>query len=1045
MTGAEYLEVEEPILRFLQAMGYHYKPGCEIGEFRNNFTEPLLIKRIQNKIKEFNNWISDDNLSLVINDLSSAYYDSLIQVNQTIWQKLTRDFGIYVNQDLNDGQGPTNQKVKVFDWNIPSKNDFLCVNQFQLKNRKDKIAFIDVVIFVNGIPLVVIECKSPKIPDPESSAISDLRAYQADFPEIFFYNHLLIGAWGFNAVFGTVLASKNSFKEWKDPYPLSIDELGRFMRENNLSPTSEPNGQDILLYGLLSPENLLDHFRNFTVFQTSYDKVVKKVARYHQYRAVNNIVQRLIHGETTGGLIWHTQGSGKSLLMLFSAIKLRREARLRNPLLVFATDRRSLIEQLAGTFKACEFSNPEIAQNWQHLIELIKKGPGVTVFSTMQKFKVRNSSQGSITARNTILEVNAAFKDINTNDNIIVLLDEAHRSQYQDFAAVMRLSMPNAFYVGFTGTPLARNEKNQLLNVGQGLSALKFQGFIDRYSIQQAVEDGSTVPIKYTSRLSKHFIANQNLDQLFEDYFSDYSTEQKARIKSMFNSESLLMQASERIKAVCDDVICHFQRNINPNGFKAQVVVSSRILTKRYKYYLDNAIESINEPWQTAIIVSEKATKDKSVTDEDIDDISRIDEEPDLGLSEDERNIQWNTSDHDQRITVDNFLDPRTDLKILIVCDMLLTGFDAPIEQVLYLDKKLKEHSLLQAIARVNRTYPKKQYGLIVDYYGISNNLEEALRIFDSADIGEVMRDVEKEIDNLEEAHIAVMNFIKDFERRNLEKIIQHLLSGDLYIPFLEKFKIFSHSLDIVLPDPRGLKYKDDLLLLQQIVRIINRRLRRKQEDLDDGVTNKIKMFINQNIGAEQTTELIAPIEILDGSFFQVVKDYELPESQASEMEHALSYHLNVRHGDDPKYYGSIQAMLNQIINDYTSQRISLTEKILNLRSLITKVRDKPQEAESIGLNESEFAFYNLFKEYFHKLCLINEQRMVEITKGLLNSVQAITKIRDWHKKPGFDRKLRKNIKDFIQNQLEDCYDQLSDTSLDNFLKGTIDLLKRQK
>lgn len=643
----EWENSEKPGLCLLTKIGYKYidpadlRPTSPIQE-RSSFRDVLLKKTLVSKIKEFNPWINVYNIKQVLRIITIPEVSDL-EFNQKIWELLTKPHTCTIEQDLGNGRGRRHHSVKLIDWDNVENNEFFITNQFEVHSSKGRALF-DIVVFVNGIPLVVIECKSPTLSEgPIKKGIRQLLMYQEKIPKLFYYNQINISTAGLTSYYGMIQYSYSQYKEWKEPYPITEADLEQILSKTGRK-TSTPTPQDILFYGLLEPHNLLDLIRNFIIFRTINGKLNKIIARYQQFRATNKTIKRILHPKQEyGGTIWHTQGSGKSLTMLFTAIKLRRESKLENPLLVFVTDRIDLIDQLNQTFIASGFPNPIEAQYAELLQELIRTGQGQTIFTTIQKIKITNQETEEEAEKGD----EKGYPVLNESDKIIVMADEAHRSQYKTFAMRMRKSMPNAFYIAYTGTPLARTEKNEKITVGKGKTVRKFGSFIDVYDIRQSVQDGMTVQILYENRLPELTIEDKTIDALFDRVFSDKTYEEREKIKNKYATKSAIVAADERIKKVCLDIVEHYELKVKPNEFKAQIVVSNRKLAVKYKMYLDrfNAPESV-------VIISPNRLYDN--------DLKKL-------------GAPFIVDKNDQMKFIKKFKDPDDPIKFLIVCDMLLT------------------------------------------------------------------------------------------------------------------------------------------------------------------------------------------------------------------------------------------------------------------------------------------------------------------------------------------------------------------------------------
>ena len=494
-TGWDELHLaENPAIELLESLGYTHVEPEDLEPERGRFKEAILSAHLAAALKRLNPWLSDTNLSKAVKAVSQVPAASMAEANETVYTSLT--YGIALEQDRGDGR--KSHTVRFFDFERPEQNDWLVTRQFKVLGSKKHI-IPDVVVFVNGLPLAVIECKSPTIGDAwKSHAIKQLHRYQESgsqwkdlgAPKLFETAQILIGTCGERAAYGTVGTPERYFLEWKEPYPMGVKGFGEKLGRT-------PTAQDILLYGLLEPRNLLDIVRNFVVFEVEGGRSVRKLTRYRQFIAVNEALRRIRtarKARNRGGIVWHTQGSGKSLTMLWLALKLRRDSAQQQPTIVIVTDRTKLDGQIAGVFTACGFPNPERADSVRDLRQILEHPIGKTVMTTIQKFQELTGAHGAESR-------NAVHPTLSEAKNIFVMVDEAHRTQYRSLAANMRQALPNACFLGFTGTPIDRKDRSTLQTFGP---------YIDTYTIEQAVKDGATVPIFYESRLPELHILRAN-------------------------------------------------------------------------------------------------------------------------------------------------------------------------------------------------------------------------------------------------------------------------------------------------------------------------------------------------------------------------------------------------------------------------------------------------------------------------------------------------------------------------------------------------------
>ena len=989
MTTQDWNEIhlsEDPAVELLKAMGYAFASYEELDAERGSLKGVVLVSRLEKKLKEINPWLSDDNLKKSVRAITTVSAASLIEANEKVYTSIVH--GISLEQDIGDGQGKKGHDVYFMDFERVEKNEFLVTRQFRVSGPKENIK-CDVVVFINGIPLVLIECKSPTIHEPIDKAIEELFRYQElkdDYkdrgaPKLFETLQILIATCGQSAKFATVCTPFRHYLEWKVPYSITLDEL--YEKYTAKLFGKPPTPQDVLIYGLLEPSNLLDIVRNFIAFEIEGGKTIKKIARYQQYIAVNNAVERIQKAKDPrkrGGVVWHTQGSGKSLSMLWLAVKLRRCPELENPSLIIVTDRIDLDNQIVGTFQRCGFPNPVQAKSVSDLRDLIQHGTGQSVMTTIQKFQELSD------------EVHPVLSEV---ENIFVMVDEAHRTQYKNLAANMRQALPNACFLGFTGTPIDKKDRSTIQTFGP---------YIHTYSIEQAVQDGATVPIYYESRLPDVHVQGENLDTLFERYFQDYSENEREEIKRKYATEEIIGLASSRIETICLDIIDHYEKFIMPNGFKAQIVTPSRESAVMFKETLNR----LNAP-PSAVLIS--------------------------GSNNDPQRLKkYHKTQAEGKEIIRSFKeDPVDKLAIIVVCDKLLTGFDAPVEQVMYIDSPLKEHTLLQAIARVNRTADKKDYGLVIDYWGISKDLQEALDVFQLKDIVGALIPKTDELPRLEARHRAVMRFFDRVDRSDLEACIKILEPEDIRADFDLAFRRFSQSMDMVLPDPAALRYSGDLKWLGKMRNAAKARFRDSSLDLSS-CGAKVRQLIEEHIRTDGIQKLLEPVSIFSKKFDEIVAMLTTPEAKASEIEHAIRYEIHVHLEEDPVFYQSLKERLEKIIEDRKKERINAAEELKRLNALVEETRNIGKTAQDLGFSETEYALYKIlindkvkpgkeedkYKGQVNRepspVYEVGEDTHKELSHSVIESLEKLAVI-DWVHKDDVQREMRRQIKGILRTK----------------------------
>ncbi|PSL42990.1 type I restriction enzyme R subunit [Salsuginibacillus halophilus] len=939
--------VENRMIAQLEKLGYTYVHGAVLDHERTSQTEVVLKERLRDAIKHFNPWLEENNVNKVVRKVTHMEATSLMEANQHFHELLINHLS--VQQDV--GSGRKSQTVKLIDFHNIDNNDFLITSQFSYTHANDTIR-PDIVLYVNGLPLVVIECKSPVLQPEEQigQGVKQLRRYQRENEALFHYNQFMIATSNDRANVGTIGAKAQHFSAWKEPYPLRVEDIGE-----------HPTPQDILTAGILDKARLFDILLNFIVYEPEDGKVIKKMTRYQQYRAVNKAVERILQGEhpqARGGIVWATQGSGKSLSMVFLSMKLRRMQTMENPIIVVVTDRQDLDQQITNTFKRCGFPNPQQAESVEELKTLLQQGPGATVMTLVQKFQADEGED---------------YPLLTDSENVIVLVDESHRSQYSSLAMNMRSGLPNATYIGFTGTPIDKEDKSTLRTFGS---------YIDKYPIEKAVEDGATVPIFYEARLVDLHVQGETIDSLFDRFFRDYSDEDQERIKQKFVTEEAITASPKRLKTVVLDIINHFEAHIQPNGFKAQIVSISREAAVAYKKLLDELSD-----YESAVIISSSHNDSEEMK-------------------------QYGLSDAEEKAYIQRFKKPLEEdpLAFLIVCDKLLTGFDAPIEQVMYLDKPLKEHNLLQAIARTNRTHDKKTHGLIVDYYGVSQFLEEALGIFHEEDIKGAMHHVDEEIPRLESRHRQAMRFF-DYKRKDdIEACLQVLEPEDVRHKFDTAFKKFSESMDMIMPSPKANPYLDDLKWLGKI-----RKLAKSRYHVDDGTLDisdcggKVRELIEEYVYASTPEVLFDPVNILTNKFDEKLDELKTPEAKAAEMEHAIKNEIRVKLDENPVKYTSIKERLEELIEQRKNRQLTIEELLEEYHAIREEMISMKEESQSYGLSEArQLPFYQLIEQQLP--AGYEQESLKDLTEIITDIIQEHAVI-DWTKKDDVKREMRQKLK----------------------------------
>jgi len=965
-------------------MGYEFIPGgaldpqenenCE----RSSRREVVLVGRLRKKLAELNPEATEATLDKAIRRVTSAQGTGLLDENKAFHHDLISNVSI----EQEAGGGRRSLTIKFIDFENPEKNDFLAVNQFWVKGPKlaDRP---DLVLFVNGIPLAVIECKSPVARETGViDAIEQLQRYQREIPALFRGNQILAGVNLFGAKYGAVGADMEGFHEWKAApgeklpnlaeHP-SVKEMLALGVVNKDDLPKLPAAQDVLIAALFSKKNFLDIIRNFIAFDVDEGKIRKKICRYQQFTAVQKIVRRVLDEKEKKGIIWHWQGSGKSLTMLFAALKLRREeARLKNPYFLVVTDRRDLDKQISGTFADCGFPNPIRAESSKDLYQMLSEGVGRTIMTTVQKFRMP-------------LE-----KPLTEAENVIVLTDEAHRTQYGNLAFNLRKALPNAAFFAFTGTPLDLRERNTYRHFSP-----EGERYLDKYGIAQAEEDKATVPIKYMSRLAQLQLVGASLDSLLAGLFPGKSQKELADIKRQYATPDVLASAPPRIDRIAMDIVEHYNQAIKPNGFKAMIVAETRDAADLYKKALDRLID----PRQSEVVM----TVERDDPQDWQDHYSRSDEE-------------------ESRIK-ERFNEPKSGLSFLIVCDKLLTGFDAPILQAMYLDKRLREHTLLQAVARTNRTYPRKNFGLVVDYVGLGKELASALEQFSAEDLQGLFRtdDVERELKALADHRKETMGFFAGVAltgkpRTIIQSCLDVLKNETVRGEFDKAYRAFAKSLDFLMPDLRVEPYLKDFKFLGA-VREGAKNLYRDERLRTEDLSAKVEALIHAHIAAEGIERLLEPLTISAPDFSEQLKAKGSDKAKAVHLRYSINDRLHARIGEDPAFYGPLQKQLETLIEAEKLGRISDAEYFLSLMKIKEAESHKDEDARKLGLDGGkEFAFFGLISGRSKEIPAKTQEDRAALAKDIIQIVEdrAVT---EWAEREDVQKEMRREIKRLLRTK----------------------------
>lgn len=1046
----EYARVEKPLLSQLAGLGwtvidqgFQSIPHAPAVSLRSSFRDLILPQVFRDSVRALNalpdgrEWLTERQLAGLIDDIFRQPSKGLLDANEAVQALLLK-----AQVDRNELTGEKDPTVRLIDFANPERNSFHAINQFRVDTPGCVKGFIipDVVLFVNGLPLVVIEAKigDANTANPMHEAFVQLQRYRDARPEtgraglregepkLFYPNLAVIRTCGEAAEFGTISSAPEHFYGWRNIWPEQFATI--------TPPLGEVRAQEEIVQGLLNPCCLLDMLRTCSVFMDLPNgKRVKVLARYQQHRAARRIVGRLRTGETPmerSGVVWHTQGSGKSLTMVFVGRMLRASRDLNDMKIVMVVDRADLEDQLSGTAKLIGGKINLVDSRTAARDVLASPASDVNMVMVHKFVEAKDDLPDGLRerlGRYAPPPSAETFGIVNDFPRILIMVDEAHRTQGSDMGDNLFEAFPNAARVAFTGTPLITERH------GGRQTVKRFGEYIDTYKLMDSVEDGATLQILYEGRTANTALRDKaEFDTAFEDLFADRSAEDLLAIKKKYGATGDILEAENRIGAIARDLVGHYIDNILPNGFKAQVVCHSKLAAVRYQRALRKALQ-------------ERLDAERAKPKPDADLIRRVgflkvavvvsadatNEPAEITAARKEAR-DWNA--------VENFCKPfnlndydktNTGVALLVVCDMLLTGFDAPIEQVMYIDKRLKEHNLLQAIARVNRVTQGKQRGFIVDYIGLANHLTDALKIYASEDLADLqagLKNLASELPILEERYRRLLQHFQGMGVRDIEPFLTGTLGNpdeevrvvhkavDALEPIKARadfevyLKKFLMSLDLILPGAAAHRYRGPARRLGYLMRMTKERF--KDDSINfAGVGEKVAALINKHLIELGVDPQIPPVELLDPDFVEQVTGHAQgrPRAKASEMEHAIRKHCTIHFDEDPAFFKRMSEKLDTLIAKHGDDWKALAEHYEELRSEIRAGR-----GEAIAEHPPEVL---VFRENLSDLIGVETALSVEdaalldvLSARLVRLIRQSISIVDFWRKPDQVRRLRASI-----------------------------------
>lgn len=991
-----------PAIELLCKLGFEYISPKECMSLRGTLYDVLLKDILRKQLHIINRFefggisykFTAENVEKAIKDLDEPLTDGLIRTSEKIYDSLM--LGKSYIEKLADGNSKS-FNLKYIDWEHPENNVYHVTEEFSCDSwDKQKNARPDIVLFVNGIPFAVIECKTPTI--SEDQAIEQIIRNQGKdyIPQLFKYAQIVVATNKNVVKYATCGTGKKFWSIWREQYT----EWQEKLIEQHIAGR-EPTAQDRNIVSLLSPERLLKLTKYFIL----YDGNIKKICRYQQFFAVEEIIKTIntndSAGNRQGGVIWHTQGSGKSLTMVMVAKYILEEMSKFNPRVVIVTDRKELDRQIAKTFAHTRLS-PARATSGKHLIELINKGSADVITSIINKF-------------NTV--ENSGLK--NDSRDIFVLVDESHRSNYGSLAAKMRTVFPNACYIGFTGTPLMKNEKNTMA---------KFGKLIHKYTINDGVEDNAIVPLIYEGKFVDQRVDEENIDLWFGQVTKRLNDAQKADLRNKWSSIKRLTSTDARIKRIALDVNQHFIEGYKNTGFKAMLACNYKKDAIRYQ----KCFEQFDDLTTAVVISAPDMREGNTEVDESADDL--------VVSFWNKMMEQYGNSDEYEETIKNKFVDGEID--ILIVCSKLLTGFDAPRTQVLYVDKELKDHSLLQAIARTNRLYEGKDFGLIVDYRGLISKLDSAMEVysgsgleeFDSADIKGVIVDVMACVGRLRESYSHLCDVFSSINNKeDTEEIELYLADTEIRGRFYDALCVFGRALNMVLNSEKAyaafekkeiVKYQSAFIFYSKVRRSVKIRY---ADVIDNHEYEKqMQNLLDTHMSVAGIKQITNPVDILDKEDLE--KELEELGSLRSKADSIMSHmtkSIKVNRDENPAYYDSFSKRIKEALEDYKNKVISEAEYLDKMKSIMADYRKGTTNItypEKIKGNVHAQAFYGVITAILDDEVDINDN--LDIISDISLEVTEIIKKHDT-----VDWQTNKEIHNRIAQDIDDMFYRLENES----------------
>jgi len=979
--------VEQPAINWFKEIGYLYIHGSELipdNKERESYRHCILKRRFIEAIKRINPHLTDELTEQVYKKVIEFDHPDFIMKSKIFYDLLTNG----VKLTFKEGREEKTKIIKLLDFENLENNEFLIANQFKVEYQfeKDMYRKPDLVVFINGIPIAVFELKSFNANETARDAFLDHKTKIKDIPQLYVYSQIIVASDGYETKYGSPTSDWERFFVWEGistDDDLEVEEItsGYYRYLHN---GKELTSLEVLIKGLFDKKRLLEFINDFVFYEKTGENYEKKISAYHQFYTVRKAVERTIkcvlEGKTPEdrriGVVWHTQGTGKSLTMLFYAKKILKIKELENPLLIFVTDRNNLDEQLYELFS--QFPIAKQAEDIEDLQETIKKTTGGIIFTTIQKFgKAKSEEYPLLTERK----------------NVIVIADEAHRSQYRELARNLRKAIPNASFMGFTATPIELQDRDTYLVFGEPISV---------YSMDKALRHKIIVPIYYEARLVELHLTNEFIDDEFEEISESLEPELKEELKRKYAKLERLILNPERIQKIANDIVEHFNKRTQELEGKGMIVVLSRKIAVE----LYNAIKKIPNAPSIEVIISGNKQRDPVEFHPHIRNKTEMEE------------------------VLNNFKNPEKDPQMVIVVDMLLTGFDVPCLHTMYFDKPMKNHNLIQAIARVNRVFKDKPSGLIVDYIGIADDLRKSLSQYTIESIKSVLTDINEVINILREKYDIVSSMFYGLDYKKWvslkpEELAQltvsaynHIIQEGLEEKFIKNYLHLKKIYALASPHPETIKIKDDIKFFEMIKKMIIRYTTTKKGEISRELEYEINQLISKSISAEEPVDIFSLIQkekpdlsILDENFLAQFKEMRQKNYAVDLLIKLLNDEIKIRMRKNPFRYKSLYEMLKNLIERYNVKLINTVDVIDELIEIAKEVKKKMDEGKKLNLTEEELAFYDMLLE---KDIFESENEIIYVAKEVIKELGNFIKVVDWNKKETLRAKIRMAIKKIL-------------------------------